>query len=338
MLAEACFVHNVPYIAWCYDSPSYTGPHWYLFYPTTHVFTCDSDDAAHYKEGGIEQAHYMPLAVSTEYFEGIACTEADKAKYASEISFVGSLYDSSLPKAMSYLTDYQKAYLMALMDNQMDVYGHSFLPGLISPKFMDWLDEPKFNKAINSDFEKEKAKGDTAAAGKLQLLMNKQITNRERQLLLNLLAKYHEVKLYSYKNSEALHGLTFCGAADYYVEMPKIFRHSKINLNATMRSIQNGIPLRCLDVMACHGLLLTNYQKDFDDHFKDGENVLFYTNAEEALEKANFYLAHDTLREKIAEAGYQTVKKYYNYPDKIREMLELAKLDYLIPKERRQAK
>lgn len=335
MIAEACYTHNIPYIAWCYDSPSFTGAHWYLKYPTTHIFLFDSDDARHYKEAGIEQAYYMPLAVNLEYFDGLNYTKEDRKKYQTDISFVGSLYDTSLPEAMGYLTDYQKGYLNALMDNQLDIYGHSFFPEILSQRFMEWLDHPEFNRILNAEFDKEKAKEDVAAAGRLQLILNKQTTNKERLLLLNLLAKYHEVKLYSYKNSEALKGLTFCGTADYYTEMPKVFRYSRININATLRSIQHGVPLRCLDIMGCHGLLLTNYQKDFDEHFIDGKNVLFYADAQEALEKTNFYLAHDSIREKIAEAGYETVKKYYDYPVKIREIMELAGLEHLIPAKRR---
>lgn len=335
MVAEACYIHNIPYIAWCYDSPSFTGAHWYLKYPTTHVFLFDSDDAQHYVEAGIKQAHYMPLAVNLDYFNSLNYSKKDKIKYQTDISFVGSLYDTNLPEAMNYINDYQKGYLNALMDNQLDVYGHSFFPEVLSHNFMKWLDHPEFNRILNAEFDKEKAKEDVVNAGRLQLILNKQTTNKERLLLLNLLAKYHEVRLYSYKNSEALKGLTFCGTVDYYTEMPKVFRFSKININATLRSIQHGIPLRCLDIMGCHGLLLTNYQKDFDDHFVDEKNVLFYTDPEEALEKANFYLAHDDLRIKIAEAGYETIKKYYDYPIKIREIFEIAKLQHLIPVKRR---
>lgn len=334
MVAEACYIHDIPYIAWCYDSPSFTGAHWYLKYPTTYVFLFDSDDADHYQRAGIRQAYYMPLAVNLEYFEGIAATEEEREKYGADISFVGSLYDTSLPQAMGYLTDYQKGYLNALMDNQIDIYGHSFFPEILSPKFMEWLDEPEFNRLVNAEFDKEKATETTVGAGRLQLILNKQTTNKERLLLLNLLAKHHQVKLYSYKNSEALQNLVFCGSVDYYTDMPKVFRYSRINLNATLRSIQHGIPLRCLDIMGCHGLLLTNYQKDFDDHFRDGENVLFYTDAQEALEKADYYLAHESLRARIAEAGYETVKRYYDYPVKLREIFETAGLEHLIPGKR----
>lgn len=332
MVAEACYVHNIPYVAWCYDSPSFTGNRWYLNYPTTHVFLFDSDDARNYQEAGITRAYYMPLAVNLDYFNKIQCTAENRKKYGTDISFVGSLYESKLPEAMGYLTDYQKAYLNALMDMQLDIYGHSFFPGILSFQFMEWLDQADFNRLMNSEWEKEEPTDKTVSPGRLQLLLNKQTTNKERILLLNLLAQHYKVNLYSYRKSEALKNLNFCGTVDYYTEMPKVFRNSRINLNATLRSILHGIPLRCLDIMGCHGLLLTNYQKDFEDHFADGQNLLFYTSAEEALDKAKFYLEHESLRVKIAEAGYDTVKKYYDYPVKLPEIFHMAGLEDLIPR------
>lgn len=332
MVAEACYVHNIPYVAWCYDSPSFTGNRWYLNYPTTYVFAFDSDDARRYREAGITQAYYMPLAVNLDYFDKIHCSVSDQQKYSADVSFVGSLYESKLPEAMGYLTDYQKGYLNALMDTQLDIYGHSFFPEILSFQFMDWLNQSDFNRLINSEWEKTEPTDKTVNPGRLQLLLNKQTTNKERILLLNLLAQHFKVNLYSYRKSEALKNLNFCGTVDYYTEMPKVFRNSRINLNATLRSILHGIPLRCLDIMGCHGLLLTNYQKDFDDHFVDGQNLLFYTSAEEALDKAKFYLEHESLRAQIAEAGYDTVKKYYDYPVKLPEIFHMAGLDDLIPR------
>ena len=41
-----------------------------------------------------------------------------------------------------------------------------------------------------------------------------------------------------------------------------------------IKSIKNGIPLRCLDIMGNHGFLLSNYQKDFEEHFVDGKNIM----------------------------------------------------------------
>ena len=52
------------------------------------------------------------------------------------------------------------------------------------------------------------------------------------------------------------------GYADYYEQMPKIFRLSDVNLNISLRTIQTGIPLRVLDVLACGGFLISNYQEE----------------------------------------------------------------------------
>ena len=70
-VAEACYIHDTPYIGWCYDSPSYTGSHWYLHYPTTHVFAFDSSDAESYKRGGVKQAYYLPLAANLKAYDKV---------------------------------------------------------------------------------------------------------------------------------------------------------------------------------------------------------------------------------------------------------------------------
>lgn len=173
----------------------------------------------------------------------------------------------------------------------------------------------------------------TPAPGTLGLLLNKLVTNRERLLLISLLSKHHQFKLYSTSTHELFQNTIECGTINYYTEMPFAFRYSKLNLNMTLRCIRTGIPLRCLDIMGCHGLLLTNYQRDFEEHFKDHENLLIYHSIEEAFDKTQYYLSHETERKKIAAKGYETVKQYYNYPTVLREMLNRSGLGYLLPKE-----
>lgn len=330
-VAEACYLNNIPYVSWCYDSPSFTGRRWFLYYPTTHVFLFDSDDARHYREAGVKQSHFMPLATNVSFWERVLSGNSHRDEYCSEISFVGSLYETTLPEAMAYLSDDRRSFLNALIDMQMDVYGHSFFDEIFSDDLIQWLGNPEFNRSVHY---KKGAKEipDELGNGKMRLTMCAQTTNRERLLLLNLLAKHYEVMLYSYHNDEALKNLTYRGKVQYSTQMPFVFANSRINLNATLRSIVNGVPLRCLDVMGCHGLLVTNYQKDFEEHFVDEKNLLFYTCAEEALEKARFYIEHETQRQKIAEAGFQTVKEFYDYPVKLNEIFHTDGLDDYLPR------
>jgi spore maturation protein CgeB len=337
LIAQVCYMYNVPYLAWYYDTVVYSDENKYITSPTTNIFLFDSNCWKNFKEAGVERAHYLPLGVNLDVYDNIKCSDKDRERYNAEISFVGQLYDSNVTKAMGYLNDYQKAFLGALIDNQIGIHGYDFFSEIIMNETVGWLDNPKFNRIVNAevceinkDIVTNIDKKVKVNPNALKFILNKQTTNKERLLLVTLLSKHHEVKLYSNMENELFKDLTFCGTVDYYTEMPKVFKCSKINLNSTFRNIKNGIPLRCIDVMGCGGCLLTNYQKDFDDHFKDGENVLLYSEPGEALEKADFYLAHDTLREKVALSGYETVRKYYSYPVKIKEMLELAELGHLV--------
>lgn len=336
MVAEACYVHDTPYIAWTYDSPSPIGDIRYLKYPTNHVFMFDSADVDEYHMKGCPDVRYMPLAVNVNRYDSIKCNLKTQSKFSSEISFVGRLYESKLPKAMSYLTDYQKAYINALADCQQPLYGYSVFPQILSTDLMKWLDNPEFNKIINLEANDEMKENDedalkTASPGSLGLLLNKLVTSRERLLLISLLSKHYQFKLYSTSTHELFKNTIECGQVNYYTEMPFVFRYSKINLNMTLRCIRTGIPLRCLDIMGCHGLLLTNYQKDFEEHFKDKENILIYNSIEEAFDKTKYYLSHETERQKITDNGYETVKKYHNYPTVLKEILVLSGLGHLLP-------
>lgn len=330
MVAEACYIHDTPYVAWCYDSPTYIGDLRYLRYPTNHVFLFDSMETEEYITKGCTNVYHMPLAVNVKRLDNIICTSEDISKYQASVSFVGALYDTKLTQATSYLTDYQKAYLNALVDNQLNIYGYDLFKTILKSDFMEWLSQPDFNKAVRSEWEKNKPSTETASAGSLSILLNKMVTNRERLLLITMLSKHWDFKLYSTGTNEIFSNVIQCGTVEYYQEMPKVFRNSRINLNVTFRSIRTGIPQRCLDIMGSHGLLLTNYQKDFEEHFKDQENLLIYHSIEEAYDKVKFYLEHETERKRIEDNGYETVRKYFNYPEVLKKMLHISNLDNLL--------
>ena len=330
MVAEACYSHDTPYVAWCYDSPTYIGSLRYLKYPTNHVFLFDSTETQEYITRGCTNVYHMPLAVNVERLDNIKCSPEDIAKYQASISFVGALYDTKLITALNYLPDYKKAYLNALVDNQMHQYNHDLYANILSTDFMEWISQPDFNKAIQSEWEKDKPRTDTPSAGSLNILLKKMVTNRERLLMITMLSKHWDFKLYSSSTNEVFNNVIQCGTIEYYEEMPKAFRNSRINLNVTFRTIRTGIPQRCLDVIGSHGLLLTNHQKDLDEYFKDEENLLLYHSFEEAYDKTKFYLEHETERKRIENNGYETVRKYFNYPEVLKRILHISNLDYLL--------
>ena len=117
----------------------------------------------------------------------------------------------------------------------------------------------------------------------------------------------------------------FKGYADYYTQMPQIFYGSKINLNISLKTIRTGIPLRVIDIMGCDGFVITNYQEEIAEYFKIDEECVVYDNLEDLYEKTRYYLEHDSVREKIADAGYQRVNRDFTFEDRLQRMFQKIK-------------
>lgn len=112
------------------------------------------------------------------------------------------------------------------------------------------------------------------------------------------------------------------GPLKYYEEMPFVFRNSKLNLNITLKDIRSGIPLRALDIMGSRGVLLSNYQPELAEMFEDGKDVILYESVEDAVEKMDFYLKREDLRERIAKSGYRKVCEHFSYRERLMQMLQ----------------
>ncbi len=336
-LAEACYSHNIPYLCWVYDSPANLGTRKRLGFDTTNVFLFDSEET-YREQHNIKGAHleYLPLAANIEKYDAIEINENDREKYSSEISFIGQLYDNKLNEYMQYMSDYQKAFFNAMIDYNVGKYDTDIVRHIVNMDNSEWFSDKRLVDAVY----REESKGDkyfpvedkspNAIIGKLILRTNQTITNRERLILISMLSNHWDFKLYSTSSHEVFNNVKECGTIDYYTNAPKVFKLSKINLNITLKTIISGIPLRCLDIMGCGGFLLSNYQRDFDEHFKDGENVALFNSIEEAYDKCKYYLEHESERIRVARCGYETVQKYYNYKTLITQMIEKAGLNYIV--------
>jgi len=113
----------------------------------------------------------------------------------------------------------------------------------------------------------------------------------------------------------------FRGYVDYYSQMPNVFAESKINLNISLKTIRTGIPLRVLDVLGCGGFLISNYQEEIAEYFKIGEECEVYESLEDLVAKAEFYLQNEDVREKVALAGLERVKRDFTFEDRIKKII-----------------
>ena len=160
-------------------------------------------------------------------------------------------------------------------------------------------------------------------------ILEKKVTAVERTGLLKVLSRYYPVTLFSDVTDTELQNVAFKGYVNYLTEMPDVFRRSRINLNITLRSIQSGIPLRCLAIMGAGGFLMSNYQPELAQLFENGREMAMYESKEDLLDKVNYYLTHEEERKEIAYLGREKVRKEYDYKVAVQKIVEIVKTDKL---------
>lgn len=325
-IAKVCNDMDMMYIAWTYDSPALGGPDTYLYCDTNRIFMFDSREVKINKRKNIPNLYHLNLAVNTSRLNGFKATGAQRQRFESDISFVGKLYDVELKKIMEILNPYAYGFVQAVIDMQMKNYGGNIIKDLITNQIIEFVTSEDLIERLADFNNRVGVPKDTFSVSAFQLFLHQAVANRERVMLLSLLSKHHQVTLYSPDKSEFFENIRYGGVVDYMKEMPYVFKCSKINLNITMRSIESGIPQRCIDVMGCHSFLLTNYQEDLFEEFKEGKSVVTYRSLEEAVDKADFYLRHDTLRNKIADNAYKIVKNNFSYRSQLSKIWKITGL------------
>lgn len=318
IIAEICRDRCMKYISWSYDSPlNIPNMEETLSFSTNYVFFFDRAEKETYEGKGFQNIYHLPLGVNMERLTKMHATKKEMEQFCSDISFVGQLYESSLPGLLAPLEDFEKGYLTAILEAQMHIYGYYFIDDLLTDALMD---------KINSRY---RAIGQTSVSLSREGLSNaiaKQITRMERITLLSTLGEAYQTTFYSHKLDEELTHLRFGGSVQYYTQMPYVFRYSKINLNPTLRSIQSGIPLRALDILGSGGFLLSNYQPELAEYFENEKEVVMYESLEDAIEKAGFYLEHNEVREKIIEKGLLKIHESFTYEKRLQEIFQICRL------------
>lgn len=319
LVSKCCHDQSVKYISWSYDNPlDVPDIEKTLSYPENHVFLFDRIQAEGYRKKGFSNVYHMPLAVNTKRLDRIRPTKKESELYSADVSFVGKMYDSMFGDYRSLMNDYCKGYIDAIVNSQSKVYGYYFIDEMLTDALIDEINrhfkilEPTTEFSLNREA--------------LSYAIAAQITRNDRLMILNVLAKRAKVNIYSWKMCDMLKNINYMGSADYYDQMPKVFKESRINLNITLKILQSGIPLRVMDILGAGGFLLTNYQPEIAENFIDGQDVVMYESVEDAIEKAIYYLNNDEKRREIAKSGHDKVAELFPYQGQLRRIFEIAGL------------
>lgn len=339
VISNICQKLGIKYVSWTCDNPLISMYHESVFNNCNYIFTFDKTNYLEFKGMGVEHIWYLPLAVDTKRLDDLLdgngavlpdgrikewCGEivlddsCDKRIYAGDVAFVGSLYErNSYDKLKSRLSPYLQGYFDAVMEAQLNISGANIVEPMLTTDILEQLQEY---------FKLEKSEGSFSDLGLIfqTTVLGFKIAEVQRRRALIELSKYFNVNVFSNSDVSDLVRVHYMGSVDYWSELPRVFRESKVNLNFTIPNIKSGIPLRVWDVLGARGFLLTNYQAEIPLYFKEGEDLVCFDGIEDLKEKAAYYLSHDEERKEIAWNGYEKVKKYHSYVNRIQEMLHIV--------------
>lgn len=304
LVAKICNERSLPYLSWSYDSPlsEYLIP--FFHFDTNIICLFDYEEVRRFNEKGYNNVHHIPLAVNAKRLEKLLSTEKKNQKYASEISFVGSLYKADLVALMYPMSDYYKGYINALVTAQLPLYGFDIISSAIDDAIIE---------KVNKDYMNFGQKNISISKTGLVFGIQKELTHIDRVTLIEELSYIAPLDFYSFDKYDFPSSVKSKGTVSYRDELPFVFANSKLNLCPTLRSILSGIPLRALDIMACGGVLFSNYQAELAANYADGKDCIMYSFPEEAIEKAEFYLKNTALLDEIALAGKNKVASSNSY-------------------------
>lgn len=337
VISQVCKAQDIKYISWIYDSPYVMLYSYTALNPCNVIYVFDRELYLEFHRAGIHTVHYMPMAANVERLDRLSCqTDADAASLTDDagkanqaidcsipgqtiplydISFIGSLYTEqhNFYDRMTGLSEYAKGYLEALMAAQRKIQGYNFIQESLSPILDDLY------QALPMDPNPDGVESREYLYA--QYVINRKITGLERTDLIAAITKRHTLDLFTHDAAFHMPNLRNHGTVSYYEQMPLVFRHSRINLNISLRSIKSGIPLRAFDIMGSGGFLLSNFQADFLDAFTPGEDFVYYESEENLLQKIDYYLEHEDERAAIAKNGHNKVAAAHTFRHRVREML-----------------
>lgn len=327
LISNVCERTGVKYISWTCDNPLISMYHESVFHACNYIFTFDKTNYLEFRGMGVKHIWYLPLAVDTERMDALlgapeevgrwkVAQDPEMQKYRGDVAFVGSLYErNSYDEIKNRLPEYLRGYFDAVMEAQLNISGANIVEPMLTTNILEQLQEY---------FQLEKSEGSFSDLGLIfqTTVLGFKIAEIERRRALIELSKHYRVNVYSNSDVSDLLRIQYCGSVDYWSEMPKVFRMSKINLNFTIPNIKSGIPLRIWDVLGCGGFLLTNYQAEIPYYFNEGEDLVCFDGLEDLCEKVGYYLEHEEERKRIAWNGYRKVREKHSYIERIRTILD----------------
>lgn len=317
--AWASYQTGIKYVAIIWDSPYIR-----LYTPFGRIESCyysvfDKLDYQDFSRIGLPHVMYQPCAVSKSEIVRLYQKNRPGEYYKDEISFIGSIYDHNPYDIEAHLFPPEiHSYFAGIFEEAAFKWdGINRVYGKTSPEILKYMQMLNTGFKINNPY-------DISDERYFEVLyLMRKISNIERICVLNLLAEKHDMAFYTNPNEDR------SSLANVRVMPPvggneamRIYAHSKINLNLSIKGMEGATPQRVMDITGAGGFAITNYCEETLELFEEDKEIVTYKSPEELLEKVDYYLAHDEERKKIARAGYEKTLNCYTYDRKLTQLMK----------------
>jgi len=118
------------------------------------------------------------------------------------------------------------------------------------------------------------------------------------------------------------------GSALWCEQMGKALQANKISLGLLYHKNRDLHTSRSFEIPACRGFMLGERTEEHRLYFEEDKEAVYFSSIEEMIDKIWFYTSHDSIRERIADAGYKRcMRSAATYADRARTALsEYAKM------------
>lgn len=317
-ISEICKKLNIKYISWTVDIPNYdlyTKP---ILNETNNIFIFDETIVEEIKSFGAKNAYYLPQAANVERLDKVFADNFDLEKYSCDASFLGAtIVNNEFNYISNDLDENIKDEIFRIFHKQSIDTTSDIIDRFVTEDLINKLIE-----SINGVFD---VKTDyLSLRRKVYFILSRKFDEMQRLDMAEYISSIHKFKVYGEDIWEKILGkeVNYMGSAEHYIEMPKIFKVSKVNINLMRISFGSGLPMRAFDIMGSGGFMATNYKKDIVKFFENGKDLVMYRDFKDLSDIIQYYINHEEERQEIAKNGYNKVKKYHNYKVRLKEMME----------------
>jgi len=284
------------------------------------VFTHNPERISEYQELGYSHFEYLPLCTNPHKFFPNRLDSDSQKRFGCDVSFVGSLMLKTQQNLLTVFLD----TLSRLSREERKTWGniHVWLTKLISnppvgsknSRFIEELQNLLKTHKLPDVVKINETDIYVAASVEefLAYLWRKQVISALVPIGIHIWGA-EEWKNDFPKN--------YRGSADHYLDLQKLYTASKINLDISRIYQPNVITMRIFDVLACGGFVLADRNDALLELFQEDWDIVCYDTPEEASDKINYYLNHESERRTIAQRGYTKVVQSHTFEHRLNHIL-----------------